>query len=441
MQQPRITQAAHGPIARLAGRLPFFYGWIIVYIGFLGVFLSGATSFWGLPVFVGPMHQDTGWSHASIFGGIALRSLVAAACGLFAGRLADRRGGPSLMLLAGLLIDGSAMASLRWVQSPAEFLLLYGVVGGIGSTGLRLLQATLVPKWFVARRGTAVGFASMGGGMSALIMVPVVSLLVDELGWRDAWAALALIMALLVLPCVPLAVRAPEDIGLRPDNGVAPRQRAGRPRVTAETEQSFTLAQAVRTWRLWLLLLAMAFGSYSLNVNTLVLVPYFEEIGFSAAVAASGVSVYGLFSVFARFIWGGLADRLTARPAIAIQASLTGGAALLLLQIGGTSSLYGAVAVQGVVLGGFPTLQSLIWPEFFGRRHIGAIIGMTQLFTTLAAAGGSVAAGWIHDTTGTYAANLWLVAATWLICAALTMAVRPGRQPQPLRSASPEPVQ
>src|SRR5687767_8657977 len=197
---------------RLSQRLPFFYGWVIVGICFLTVFLVGTTSFWGMTVFVGPMHDDTGWSNGAILGALALRSIVAAFTGLIAGHFVDRHNGAKFLLLGGILVDGLSMASLRWVDSPGQFLFLYGVVGGIGNTGQRLLVSTLIPKWFVARRGMAIGFAQVGGSLSALFMVPILALVIDTAGWRDAWVFLAALLALLLAPCVALVVRAPEDI-------------------------------------------------------------------------------------------------------------------------------------------------------------------------------------------------------------------------------------
>lgn len=420
-------------VARIARRLPFFYGWLIVFISFLTIFFTGATTYWGLPVFVGPMHEATGWSHASILGALAVRSLTGAFVGLAAGRLMDQRRGPMLMLLCGVLIDGASLIALRWVQTPAQFLLLYGVVGGIGSTGTRMVQATLVPKWFVARRGAAVAFSLMGGSVSALLMVPLIAFFIDASGWQNAWTFIAVIMMVGLLPFVPFAIRAPEDLGLLPDNGVAPPP--GRNRVTADTERSYRLTEALPSFRMWVLVLAMMFGAYSLNTQSVVLVPYYEEIGFSSAVAASALSLYGLVSISSRFVWGFAADRLSTRVAIIMQALLTGLCAFLILQIDSRFTLYAVSACLGVMLGGFPTLQSLIWPEFFGRRHLGSILGFTQLFTTLASASGPLIAGFIYDRSGTYGTSLWLLVAAWVLCAAFTFLVRPQRRTEGLASA------
>lgn len=412
---------------RLARRLPFFYGWIIVYVGFIGVFMMGATAFWGLPVFVGPMHDDTDWATTSIFGALTIRFIVGAIGGLFLGPLADRRGGAAMLLLVGVVIDAASMAAIRWVSSPVEFILLYGVIGGAANTGLRITQMSLIPKWFVQRRGRAVGYASVGGGMSAFVMVPAISWVVAEVGWRDAWTALAAFMLVLVLPLVPFSIRAPEDIGQHPDGRSAEFVAQNPP---SESERSFSLREVVRSWVFWVLLASVVFGSYSLQTGTIIMVPYFENIGFSSGVAASAISIYGLFSVGARFIWGYAADRLRVRRALMIQALLTCIGAFLMLQIEGRALLYFVAAYQGVMIGGFPTLAQLVWPEFFGRAHIGGIIGLVQFFATIIGSTGPFIAGFMFDQTGTYSTALWVVVFTWFACALAVYAARPRQVPE-----------
>jgi MFS family permease len=415
-----------GFAGRLALRLPFFYGWVIVGICFLTVFLVGTTSFWGMTVFVGPIHDDTGWSNGSILGALALRSIVAAFTGLIAGHFVDRRNGAKVLLLAGVVIDGASMLSLRWVQSPEQFLFMYGVVGGIGNTGQRLLVSTLIPKWFVINRSKAIGMAQVGGSLSALFMVPILALVIDTAGWRDAWVFLAALLALLVAPCVALVVRAPEDIGLKPDNGrVSVSTRA---RVTAETERSYTLDEAIHSWRLWLLLLAMLFGTYSLSAHTVVMVPWYKEVGFSSAVAASAMSAYGIFSIISRFLWGYIADRITTRYAIVFQSLMTAFGSILLLSIGSQAGMYAAAGYMGLTLSGYPILSSLVWPEFFGRRHIGSIVGTAQFFIAFANAGAQVVAGVLSDRSGTYETTIWLVIGTWVACSVIMLTLRPARE-------------
>jgi len=409
----------------VAGRLPFFYGWVIVFISFLCVFIMGATSFWALPVFVSPMHDDTGWSHTAIFAGLSVHFFVSAVGGLIAGRYTDRRGGASRLLAGGVLVLAGALIGLRWVESPLQFIAVYGVIGGAGGTSLRIVQATLISKWFVARRGAAVGLAANGGSISALVMVPLTALLIEAAGWRDAWTVLGFFALVVMLPLVPLAVRAPEDIGLEPDNGAPARPGGVR---SAASEQSFTVSEAVRLRQFWMLMMAVLVGNYSLQTHTVVMVPHIEDIGFSSAMAATALAAYGLFSLAMRFIWGTLADRRGVRIAIFGQSLLTAAAAFLLMQISGSLSLYLIIGLQGLTMSGFPPLQIMVWPEFFGRAHIGSIIGLTQPFTTIAGSIGPVVAGLLFDLTDGYDTALWMLVGTWLACAAMMLLATPARR-------------
>ena len=405
-------------------RLPFYYGWVIVAIGFLSSFMMGATSFWAMPIFVGAMHDDTGWSHTSILAGLSVHFLMGGVGVFLAGRFADRRGGAGRVLMVGVLIAAGALFSLRWVESPAQFIVLYGVAGGAGTSALRILQATLVSKWFIAKRGVAVGVATSGGAVSGILMVPLITFFISELGWRDAWSAISVILVLLLLPMVPLAVRSPEDLGLEPDNGAS--RVSSRPLVAAE--HSLTAQEAIRTRTFWLILFAVLVGNFALQTNTTVMVPYFEDIGFSAATAASAIALYGFIALGMRFVWGTFADRLGVRLAVLLQACITALGAFLLLQISGTTSLYLIVMYQGATQSAFPLLQLLVWPAFFGRAHVGSIVGLGQPPTVIAGATGPLVVGFLFDQTGNHETTLWLLIATWLATAVVMYTIKPPRR-------------
>jgi MFS family permease len=160
-------------------------------------------------------------------------------------------------------------------------------------------------------------------------------------------------------------------------------------------------------------------------------VPYFKEIGFSSSVAASAISVYGGASLVARFFWGYLADKYSIRHAIVLQGALTAGAALSLLVVTNEATLYVTALYGGACLGGFPILQSLVWPFFFGRRYLGSIMGVTQLFMSFANAGGPVLAGLLSDATGTYESAIWLLLLTWGVCVGVMLLIRTGSASRP----------
>ena len=141
-------------------------------------------------------------------------------------------------------------------------------------------------------------------------MVPITEELIGSIGWRDTWVVLAGLLLVCMLPMVPLAFGRRRTLGCCRTMAKLPKP-GGRQRVSAATERSFTLREATRTMRFWVLLLAIVFGSYSLQTNTIIMKPYFDEIGFTSAVSASALSIYGLFSIGARFLWGYVSGRFS----------------------------------------------------------------------------------------------------------------------------------
>ncbi|MDE2766035.1 MAG: hypothetical protein OXI25_06365 [Chloroflexota bacterium] len=261
----------------------------------------------------------------------------------------------------------------------------------------------------------------------------------ESAGWRAGWVWLGALTLALLLPLALFVRRSPEDVGLLPDGAASPAYRALLGARGADQEHSATVGEALRSPTLWLLTLATGVGLFSMSTNASSMVPYFESVGFTPAVAASGLAVYGAFSTASRFIWGYVADRLTVRRAIVLQSVLTAGGVALQLGVGNQTALFLIVAYHGLMLGGFVVLQPLIWPEYFGRRSLGAITGVTQFFTTFVLAAGPVFAGAIFDATDAYLWAYRTLVGTWLLTALLMVAVKPSRARSVVKAASAAP--
>ena len=410
--------------SKLAQKLPFYYGWTIVASSFMAMFVSNGMAFWGLQIFVSPIQDDTGWTRTSIMSALTIRWLIAGFGGLLTGFLLDRRHGPLAVYIVGVLIDGLSMICLFWVETEAQFVLLFGVIGGIGSVGSgRLIAAALVPKWFISKRGIAMGVAATGSGLSAALVSPIANEIVTNVGWREGWVWLGFLTVILLLPFSLFIRRSPEDIGLLPDGDKVYSQLGSNSHDS--DEHSVTVSKAMKSPALWLLTLSMSIGLFSMSTNASSMVPFFQRIGFSGSVAASGLSIYGLFSIISRFFWGYVADRYTVKTAIIFQSILTSVGIVFYLSVQSQTTLFLAAAYHGLVLGGFVVLNPLIWPAYFGRLHLGAICGITQFFTTFALAAGPIFAGFIYDATDAYTWAYRTLVASWIITALVIILVRP----------------
>jgi MFS family permease len=178
------------------------------------------------------------------------------------------------------------------------------------------------------------------------------------------------------------------------------------------------------------------FGSFSPTAYPVNLVQAYVDLGFSASTAAAAFSGYGLVSFLGRYFWGFLADRLHIRQTLLVISSYSCVTVALILVLPGDMALL-AGAIAGLGLGGWVGLNQVVWADYFGRAHLGAISGITRPFITLSSATGPLAIAAIADASGSYSVSMLVMAASWFFCAALLYLVRPAKRPARLQDAVP----
>jgi MFS family permease len=427
----------HSSETSWASRLPFFYGWIIVAIIFLRAFMTGG-ALWTAGVLSVAMNDDLGWSRTLIFAGITLSTLGGAVTGIFLGHLVDSSGGARPLALGSSIVAAACLMLVSQVQEPWQFLVVFGVINGLLGVGpALLLQGAIVPKWFIRKRASAMATSTMGTGLAAFVLPPIVALISDDLGWREAWFFLgALAVVITVLPSLLLRTK-PEDMGLQPDGDSEPVQdHAPRSRIEMSAkEYSFTRREAFSTPTLWLLMLVSIFGMVSPTAYPTNLVPALTDEGFSKSTAALAFSAYGMTSFFGRFFWGWMADRLHIRKTILIICTYSGLSLPLLLLPGDIALL--ASALAGLGLGGWIGLNQVIWPVYFGRANIGAITGAVRPLIMLSSAMGPLYVAALAEQFDSYAVSIVVMTLSWWISAALLVLVRPARIAQGTPAAEP----
>jgi sugar phosphate permease len=421
-----------------------FYGWYLVGVSLIsGAFQTGI-GIWGVSVFVSPMEDELGWSRTSFMVALTIRTALTGLLSPFVGPWRDTKNGPRVLMLAGSIILGISLIALKYVDSLWQFYLFFGVFGSFGALGAGgILTQTILPKWFIRKRGFALGIASMGGGTGPLVFPIAILGLITWLGWRDAWLFLGVLALVLLVPLSFLVKTRPEDMGLHPD-GVAEMPERGvqatadQPARRPGREFSFSGKQALGTPAFWLIIFAFALGGLGQQGFQANWIPYLEGEGFSTKTGAWAISVYGVCSVSARIIWGTLADKRSIRHLIVIQSLLTAISVLVLIYVLGPFMLFFFVIFFGLTMGGSFILRPLIVANYFGREHIGAITGYMRPFQGLTSAIGPVAVAVAYDAQGSYFWSFVVVMIGYAFTGAVIMLAAPPKIPVEAEEAVPD---
>ncbi len=418
---------------RLARRTPFFYGWVVLFAAGTSQFTRNAVAALTLAVFMYPISQELEWSRTLIAGAASVGGLAASFASPLVGWLLDRYGA-RIVLTVSVLILGLSTISLAWATVPIAFYLAYGLGRVIFSSPVQIGASVLVSRWFVARRGRATGilFLSHAGGM---VMFPLLaSLVIQSRGWQDAWIFLGLVVWVVALgPVSLLIVQRPADVGLKPDGVKQTPSGLSVPGPTSE-EPGWTLGGAVRTPSLWLL--AVAGGSLFLiqagtNIHQAA---YFRDQGLSAAVAASAISLNAVFAGMGSLVWGWTCERAPVRFVFASVAIVMASASALFVIADTPVEALLFASLFGFGVGGILVLPSVAFADYFGRRSLGTIRGVTEPFVSLGQAIGAVLSGAIFDMTGSYHIAFFTFAVLAALTAGLLMLARPPIRAMPLTS-------
>jgi len=387
---------------KLVNRLPFFYGWTVLFAAGSSMVVRNSAASLTLAVFIFPMSEDLGWSRTLIAGAASLGGLVATVASPVVGWALDRYGA-RVILTGSVLILGLSTVSLAWATVPIAFYLAYGLGRVIFSSPLNIGPSVVVSRWFVRRRGLATGFLFLSHSLGMITFPLIAGLVIKYRGWEDAWIVLGVLVWILALGPVSMLVRqTPEEVGLLPDGDLPKPQARGAETSVVTEEQNWTLREAARTPTLWLL--AMATGSLFLlqSGTNIHQGAYFLDQGLGVGVSAATLSLNAVFTGVGSIFWGWLVDRVPVRFTYAGVALMMAVALILFPMADTTVEALIVASIFGAAVGGILVVPVVAYANYFGRRSLGAIRGVTEPFVSLGQAIGALFSGIVYDVTGSY---------------------------------------
>jgi MFS family permease len=286
------------------------------------------------------------------------------------------------------------------------------------------VQSQLIPRWFVRRRGLAIGIAFAGVGVASVMLLPWMQIVIARDGWRHACLGLAVITAVVLVPLNLLLRKRPEDIGLHPDGDLAAADtQTGRAANIVDPEWAatrWTLTRAARTARFWWIVLGyfgLLYAWYAVQVHQ---TKYLGEIGISPIEAAWALGLVSLAGVPGSIIFGHVSDRIGREWAWAAGCLGFVLCCALLIALQWRPSpilLYAMVLTQGFLGYSATAVLGPIVAEIFEGPHFGSIFGTIMLGAVIGGAAGPWVTGLIYDRTGSYDPGFWIALAFSIVSA------------------------
>ncbi|HLY43988.1 MAG TPA: MFS transporter [Stellaceae bacterium] len=427
--------------ARLAARVPVFYGWIVLLCLCCAGFSRQGPAVATLSIFVEPLTREFGWSRTALSGAVSLGGVLAAITAPLIGPVLDRRGS-RLVLCGAVLINGVALMLLSLTNSLATFYLLFCAARMNWAAAFDLGLYGTLSNWFVRRRIFASGIATLAQQIGLVAMPLIAQFAILRDGWRSGWLAIGVVT--LVVGLVPtwlLLVRRPEDLGLSPDGGPSAASGEAATEGRIAVEPAYSRRQAIGTASFWFLLLFTALV-YPVQAGvSLHQAPYLIERGIDPTIAATIVSVFSAMSAVATVACSLLPPAIPVRYKLAATGAIVALGVALMLAVATAAQGYLAAAVFGFGIGAVLTLVPVAWADYFGRTHFGAIRGIALSAQVLAQAAGPLMSGALRDMTGDYRLSLrcFLALAVLSVVAALAARQPMLRREQPSQAGAAHP--
>jgi predicted MFS family arabinose efflux permease len=323
------------------------------------------------------------------------------------------------------------------VRELWQFLLVWGIVLGIATGITPSLAASVTSRWFIARRGLALGILTNANAAGQVIFLPLLMAVIISRGWRSA-LMLIVVACIALLPAIWFWMHdGPSDVGLEPFNdgqkSAAPALQSVHLYSTAQPQAASSFTEVFSSSTFWLL--SGCFFVCGFTANGLVgthMIPHAIERGIPEVTAATAFGIMGIASFIGTTFAGWLVDRVDARRVLSAAYFLRGLSLLVLPFVTESLGLFVFAVLYGLDWFATGPATTAILANSFGQQRIGRLVGLVFVSHQIGAALAAVAGGWVYMQFGEYHYAFLTGAIMGLLAAGLALTIRSGGSRPPV---------
>jgi len=403
---------------------PGKYPWLVL----LACMASTASygMFLSMTIFFRSLQVEFGWNYTVTSSIHSLHLLVMAASMLLMGRVLDKFGAGLVFALTAFLM-GIGFSLLSQTNTLWQFYILY-IIASLGSAICFTLPMTEVQKWFIKRKGLALGLVSSGGSLGTLIIAPLANRLILSYGWRTSYNILGVSIGAMVLLAALVVARKPGEGGRMPfgaenlvertDGASALSSKEGGKADTGSARKDWTVGEALRNRQFYILASSWIFSGLPTNMVMLHTVPFALTRGISSTAAAAAFGLLSVFNAAGRIVGGAASEKLGRARTYIVCTIINGLVIAWLIKVQSIERLLIFVVIFGFSIGGrLPQIPGLVG-DYYGTSSLATLMGIQWAIGCTSGVFGPLLAGHVMDATQSYV-TAFIVAAVSSVLAAI----------------------
>ncbi len=399
------------------GKIPFFYGWIILFATTVGVLVSTPGQTMGVSTFTDYLLKNIHINRNQLSIAYMIGTIASSLILTYAGKMYDKFGarwiGMAVSIILSLvlvllsqsdriihLFISDNNSSLYVGFAMAVLMLLFFGLRFSGQGVLTMVSRNMLMKWFIIRRGWVNGISSVFVALGFSMAPLTFDMLIQGTSWRIAWLLMAVFIGIFFTLFVFLFFRDnPEDLGMLPDGEIHGNKKSD---VTIKAFKQFTLAEARKTLSFWLFAIPLALYALYITGFTFHLVSIFGNVGLNREKALAIFIPISAISVVISLGGGYISDRIRLKYLLIL---ILFGQMIALFSLGNLNDgifYYGFIVGNGIVSGLYNVLMAVTWPRFYGRENLGRITGFIMSLIVFASALGPILFSFSSTQLGSY---------------------------------------
>lgn len=391
----------------------FAVGWRQVAVVFYMLALATGIVFSSYGIVSAPIGREFHASHSVVMMGVGAILFVGAIMSPTIGGWIDRFSFRSLATMAAVLLSSGLMA-LSFAQAMWQVIAIYALFMAIPSVICGPMGASvLLMRWFVQRRGRAMGFAMAGLSAGSFLFPFLIQHLIDATDWRIALRILSLFAAVTMIPVALFAiVNRPGDRGLNPDGSAeAPVEQVSK----RAQGKPVSAREVVSDSNFWLVAFAIGMPMSAGTGTSSNIVLLAADIGVEAKLAALVMSTIAVSSALGKLTFAAIGDRFDCRLVLFFGMTLTVASMFTLAFAGSLTPLFIGGALIAFGSGLLNPLWGMVFSRAFDPATVGKVMGLVMSVAMVLSVVSPVLLGKLRDMTGTYEAPFLLYGAVILL--------------------------